>query len=164
MISFYPGPSKVYPEIEKYLQDAFREGILSQNHRSQPFMDLMRETIELLHEKLNIPKDFSIFFTSSATECWEIISQSLVEKSSFHIFNGAFGEKWFEYSKKITQKSGFSKFELQNEFTIFEKLDFDADVWCFTQNETSNGTQMALDFLNYTNHKNLTAIACRTSL
>ena len=101
MITFYPGPSKVYPQVGEYLQDAFTEGILSVNHRSAACMTLVKDAIALLHQKLNIPTDYHIYFVSSATESWEIIAQSLVATSSYHFFNGAFGKKWHEYTQKL---------------------------------------------------------------
>jgi phosphoserine aminotransferase len=142
MITFYPGPSKIYPSVGQYLQEAFSSGILQMNHRSQAFMDVLRHCIDVFKEKQNIPSDYQVFFTSSATECWEIIAQSLTEKSSFHFYNGAFGEKWFEYTAKNNQLSKSSKFGI-NELPQPEIAYF--DVVCFTQNETSNGTAIPLD-------------------
>ena len=84
MITFAPGPSKVFDALPHYLQDAYAQGILSANHRSSVFMDLYRDTEQLFREKLQLPADFTLLFTSSATESWEIISQSLVEQSSYH--------------------------------------------------------------------------------
>ena len=84
LISFYPGPSRVYDDIPKYVKEAHKEGVLSMNHRSDEFMALYKETVSLLQKKLNIPKDYTILFTSSATECWEMIAQSLIEKESIH--------------------------------------------------------------------------------
>jgi len=124
MISFYPGPSKVYPQVANYLQDAMKEGILSQNHRSLAFMDMLKTCIQLFKQKQNIPDDYSIFFTSSATECWEIVSQSLVKEKSHHVFNGAFGEKWFDYASRLNQNTSKTKFDFQKILIqiIFRKL------------------------------------------
>ena len=111
MITFAPGPSKVYDALPKYLQEAYQEGILSANHRSSGFMNLYRETEELLREKLHMPEDYKLLFTSSATENWEIISQSIVENASFHIYSGSFGKKWFDYAKHIIPASQGLKIE-----------------------------------------------------
>src|SRR4051812_13634072 len=113
MISFYPGPSKLYPNVAGFMQHACEEGVLSINHRSKEFIALSKSAIQLTKEKLNIPGDYSVFYTSSATECWEIISQSLVRKQSFHIYNGAFGEKWYEYSRKINLDSRGLEFDVE---------------------------------------------------
>jgi len=101
MISFYPGPSRVHDEIPTYVKDAARQGIMSMNHRSEEFMTISKRTIALLKQKLNIPKNYTIFFTTSATECWEIIAQSWITDKSYHLFNGSFGQKWYEYTHKL---------------------------------------------------------------
>jgi phosphoserine aminotransferase len=140
MISFYPGPSRVYPKVSRYLQDACKEGIMSINHRSEEFVSISKRTVSLLREKLNIPPDYTIYFVSSATECWEIIAQSLTERESIHIFNGAFGKKWFDYTKKLRPDAQAYPFDLHEQP---DPARFDTgDVICLTQNETSNGTQV----------------------
>lgn len=143
MISFYPGPSRVHDEIPTYVKEAHKKGILSINHRSDEFMEISEKTTDLLRKKLNIPKDYTILFTSSATECWEIIAQSLIKKKSYHLFNGAFGQKWFDYTKRIA--SGVRQFPFEREAVLnAKKFGFSGEegVICITQNETSNGTQV----------------------
>jgi len=141
MITFYPGPSKVYPQVAQYLQDAYAEGILSVNHRSPECMEITRGAIEGLHQKLNIPQDYFIYFISSATEAWEIIAQSLTVKESIHIYNGAFGEKWADYAEKLVPKIERITFDIE-ELPDLEHISACKDVVCITQNETSNGTQI----------------------
>src|SRR4028119_2111906 len=94
MTTFYPGPSKVYPQVAGYAAEAVQSGLVSLNHRSTGFMEVIQETVRLLHEKLAIPADYHIAFVSSATECWEIVAQSLTAETSLHPFSGAFGKKW----------------------------------------------------------------------
>ena len=143
MISFYPGPSRVCDGVPRWTADAFRKGILSMNHRSEEFMTLVKETTSLLNKKLRVPKDYTVLFVSSATECWEIIAQSLVAEASLHAYNGAFGEKWFRYTKKLVAGSRAHVFDLQKPL-VPEMLDMrGADVLCLTHNETSNGTALA---------------------
>jgi phosphoserine aminotransferase len=144
MISFYPGPSRVHDEIPSYVKDAYKKGVLSMNHRSEEFMVISQNTITTLKEKLKIPKDYTVFFTGSATECWEIIAQSLNTKKSFHIYNGSFGSKWYDYTKKL--HGGVRSFPFAVEELInVNKLKFNNEdgIICITQNETSNGTQVA---------------------
>ena len=144
MISFYPGPSRVHDEIPTYVKDAARLGIMSMNHRSPEFVAMSKKTIDLLKKKLNIPKDCAIFFTSSATECWEIIAQSWITDKSYHLYNGSFGQKWYEYTHKI--KSGAIGKPFDREAALNpDALKFDGSnaVICITQNETSNGTQVS---------------------
>jgi phosphoserine aminotransferase len=147
LTTFYPGPSKVYPQVAEYLQDAMKEGILSQNHRSLAFMEMLKECIRLFKEKQNIPDDYHVYFTSSATESWEIVSQSLVKDHSHNVFNGAFGEKWFDYASRITKNNTCTKFNFQEKFDSDLLKNVDSEIICFTQNETSNATQIDLSFL-----------------
>lgn len=148
MISFYPGPSRVYDEIPKYVKEAHAKGILSMNHRSEEFTVMMKKTVTLLKQKLSIPKDYTIFFTSSATECWEIVAQSWVTNKSFHVYNGAFGQKWYEYTYKL--KTGATALPFGRE-TILNPgksvFEGDENVICITQNETSNGTQVSNEII-----------------
>ena len=170
MITFYPGPSKVYPQVGQYAIDAIEQGIVSLNHRSPAFMKIVEETMRLLRDKLAIPTDYHIAFTSSATECWEIVAQSLTTACSFHLIDGAFSKKWFEYTKKLKDsscsgfailnpliadfKSAFIPFGIanleQHRYAHRLKPPYDsneADVLCITQNETSNGTQVPMEML-----------------
>lgn len=140
-MTFYPGPSKVYPQVAQYLQDAYAEGILSINHRSEECMKITRGAMEGLHQKLNIPADYHVYFISSATEAWEIISQSLTRQKSIHFYNGAFGEKWADYAEKLVTKIERKPFSL-NELPDLQNINNFNDVVCVTQNETSNGTQI----------------------
>ncbi|GAA4387470.1 aminotransferase class V-fold PLP-dependent enzyme [Hymenobacter koreensis] len=141
MYTFIPGPSQVYPAVRQYLAAAFDEGWLSAPHRGERFTALVRQTVGELKARLNIPQDYFIFFTSSATECWEIIAQSLTAKRSFHLYNGSFGEKWLEYAKSIQPASSGHQFGLE-EVADPNLIPDDADIVCITQNETSTATQL----------------------
>lgn len=122
---------------------AYEEGILSIPHRSERFVKMSRQTVSLLRKKLNIPQDFYIYFVSSATECWEIVAQSLTRHKSFHLYNGAFGEKWMDYARRIRPETSGAAFDLQEEIPVMDlQVDADTDLICITQNETSNGTQI----------------------
>jgi phosphoserine aminotransferase len=166
MITFYPGPSKVYDEVEHYLKEAFDSGLISANHRSAGFMQMLEETIGTLKMKLNVPADYEVYLVSSATECWEIIAQSLITTSSLHIYNGAFGEKWMEYTQKLTGNARCEVFGL-NESLDIDKLRIETDdVICLTQNETSNGTAISADIIDVLRSKtnNLIAVDATSSM
>ncbi|HTF22062.1 MAG TPA: aminotransferase class V-fold PLP-dependent enzyme [Chryseolinea sp.] len=141
MISFYPGPSRIHDEIPHYVRDAAHAGILSANHRSDAFVSLSKETIRLMRLKLGIPEDYTIFFTSSATECWEIIAQSLIRDKSVHIYNGAFGQKWYDYTARIRRAESWA-FDVEQSTETVVPDHLLGDLLCLTQNETSNGTQV----------------------
>jgi phosphoserine aminotransferase len=159
MISFYPGPSRVHDEIPTYVKEGFRDGILSINHRSEAFTNMSKNTISLLREKLDIPPDYVILFTSSATECWEIIAQSVVKNKSYHLYNGAFGQKWFDYTRRLTPGAEGVSFSL-NEKPGVKHLNVkeEGSVICITQNETSNGTQVSQAVLKSIRKNNTSSI------
>ena len=148
MLTFYPGPSKVYSPVPRYVQEAYDEGVLSINHRSPEFVAISERAIRLVKEKLRVPDDYTVFYTSSATECWEIISQSLVAQTSYHVYNGAFGEKWFRYAQQLQPRAEGYAFDRQQPLEIASlQPPSDTEVFCLTQNETSNGTALSNDTL-----------------
>lgn len=168
MISFYPGPSRVYSAVPDYVRDACNEGILSINHRSDEFVRMSERTIGLLKDKLNIPSDYTIFFTGSATECWEIIAQSLITDKSYHLYNGAFGQKWFDYTKRLHPMAVPLPFGVEEQLDpkklILEQRD---GLICITQNETSNGTQVtndAIRLIKEANESYLVAVDATSSM
>ena len=158
MISFYPGPSRVHDQIPKYVKDAYRKGILSMNHRSEEFMTLCEKTVTLLKEKLDIPKSYTILFTSSATECWEVIAQSLITEKSLHIYNGAFGEKWFDYTHRLVSGAQAFPFDAESKLDIKKLPLKNQEVICLTQNETSNGTELNASIIASIKRKNPRAL------
>jgi phosphoserine aminotransferase len=148
MITFAPGPSKVYDALPQYLQEAYAQGILSANHRSGVFMNLYRDTEQLFREKLQVPADFTLLFTSSATESWEIISQSLVEQSSYHLYSGSFGKKWLEYAQYILPTTQGQKLEANQSIPVEQlQLGPEVDLIAVTQNETANASQVPMSVL-----------------
>lgn len=157
MISFYPGPSQVYPFVKDDMIEAFNKGILGINHRSSAFIEISKECIGLLKKKLLIPEDYSIFFTSSATECWEIIAQSVIKEDALFLFNGAFGQKWFETTLKIKPKALKIEFDLE---TPIEAIAFSPipELIAIVQNETSNATQISNDIIQTIRHKNQSSL------
>lgn len=142
-LTFYPGPSKLYPQVGRYLTDAYESGLLSMNHRSTAFMEMLSRAIADLRIKLEIPEEYEVYLTSSATECWEIIAQSLVSTHSLHLYNGAFGQKWFDYTRKLRPASQGLTFGLNELPDLESSPDLAApEVLCLTHNETSNGTAL----------------------
>jgi phosphoserine aminotransferase len=167
MMNFYPGPSKLYPQLKDFAADAFDSGILEQNHRSDAFMDLLKQAISLLKNHLNIPDDYRVYFTSSATECWEICAQSLIRGKVQFLYNGAFGKKWFKYTVTNPQINSTTNYELPTirgtRFFVDQRIDeveIDAqnDVLCWVSSETSNGTHTSNEAIRSLNSKSPNAL------
>ncbi len=167
MIFFYPGPSKVYDEIPAYVKQAHTLGILSMNHRSPEFVALIKKTVALLKSRLEIPKNYKVYFTSSATECWEVIAQSAVINKSIHLYNCAFGEKWYATTKPLVKKTQAIIFDREQELDPNELMFKDGDTICVTQNETSNGTQVSnqlIQKIKRSNPRHILAVDATSSL
>ena len=167
MITFYPGPSKVYDQVGQYLQDAFESGTISANHRSAAFMQMLEETISNLKAKLHVPDAYEVYFVSSATECWEIIAESVIADGSLHIFNGAFGEKWMEYTQKLTGSTRSFSFDTNAVPVLDQFVELtENDIICVTHNETSNGTALSAEFLQTIRHtfSNVIAVDATSSI
>ncbi len=145
MISFYPGPSKIDERLPKWLNEGLESGMLTMNHRSEAFMFQYREIVDLFQEVFDLPQDYEVYFTSSATECWEIISQSFSDKSFLHIYNGSFGEKWMKMNVALGNSARDESFGI-NSFPP-EIKNINEDVICFTHNETSNGSKLPDEYL-----------------
>lgn len=146
MLSFYPGPSKVYDTVGGYLQDAFTSGLLSINHRSPQAMQLVEKTIFLFRKKMGLPASYALYFLSSATEAWEVIGQSLGRGASVHVYNGAFGEKWAGYMGRLgleTVRRAFGP----DQPPPLPTCPPGTGLLCLTHNETSNGTMLPGAFL-----------------
>ena len=140
MYNFYPGPSFIWPQAAEWSKDAFSSGIVSRNHRSAPFMELYRQTVGLLRKKLDIPAHYSVYFTSSATECWEVISESYHHLSFFHLYNGAFGEKWHSITAELGCETNGHAYHYDREPSLRHFGKSKPGVICLTHVETSNGT------------------------
>lgn len=142
MINFYPGPSKIHPSVQQHFNTAFENGLLSYNHRSDVFSGIIKETYTSLKQHLNIPNGYHIAFTSSATECWEIVIQNFAKKNTLHIYNGAFGEKWSNYTQQLKNfgdKIAISHNQALSSTPLPSK---EYDTVCLTHCETSNGTSL----------------------
>ncbi|MFT7163119.1 MAG: phosphoserine aminotransferase, partial [Bacteroidia bacterium] len=95
-IYFTPGPSELYFTFEEHFKKALKEQIGSISHRSVEFSKIYQQTEGNLRTLLNLPEDYHIGFTTSATEVWERISENLIERNSFHLVNGDFSEKFYQ--------------------------------------------------------------------
>lgn len=93
---FTPGPSGLYYTVEQHAKKALRTGIASITHRGEQFKSIYKEVDSNLRELLGLPDNYTILFTNSATEVWDLSTESLVSEKSLHIVNGAFSEKFYK--------------------------------------------------------------------
>lgn len=164
--NFTPGPSQLYVTTEDHARKAFKELIPSLSHRSRQFEEISHSATEGLRTLLNIPNDFSIVFTGSATEIWERIIQNLTEQSSHHLVNGAFSQKFYDTAVQFNRKATATNAELGKGFS--ESVAIPAtELIALTHNETSTGVSLPLNVVSRireTNPKALIAVDAVSSL
>lgn len=142
-IYFTPGPSQILPSVAKYLKDALQEDIPSISHRGKTYQELFASTTEMLRKLLKIPKDYEVFYISSATEAMERIIENCVTANSYHFVNGAFSKRFYDTALEL--KKNPTKYEVEDGkgFTFQKvKIPHPTELVCFTQNETSTGVMI----------------------
>jgi len=135
-----PGPTKVHPELMQWMNDADAEGVFWRSHRTPWFESMFAEVKQGLRSLLSIPEGHTIALLTSANEAWERSIESLVKQESFHLVGGEFGERWFQYAKRLGRTP--SRWEYVTTFSgNFGEVIVpeSAEAICVTQNETSTG-------------------------
>lgn len=140
-ISFYPGPSQVYPQVGNYLQDAIALNVTGYNHRSSLFTQMVHNLTTDLFGKLQVPVEYKLAFACSATEVWGSLANSFKDIPILNFYNGSFGEKWSQINTKINSSTVSYGFGLEEELNCLS--DFKRGMICICQNETSNATQVS---------------------
>ena len=143
-VNFTPGPSQLYFTVADHVREAFREGIPSLSHRSKKFEQIFRATTDGLRELLNIPANYHIFFTGSATEIWERIFQNLVEERSFHLVNGSFSKRFHEIGIQLNKNAQKIEVPAGQGFESNVKIPDGVELIAVTHNETSTGVSLPL--------------------
>lgn len=139
LLTFNPGPSKLSEETQRDITDAVTEGICSISHRSKEFTELSRRAIEGLRQLFAIPKDYSIFFTASATEAMERTIRSTVEKATFHFTLGSFSELFVNVSTLNGKTAHAQAAAWGSQVDYDAPVPPEAELLTVTMNETSTG-------------------------
>lgn len=132
------GPSLVRPEfIEALAKEQTK--YLGTSHRQAAVKNRVGNIITLLKEYLEVPEGYKIAMgNGSASQVWDMITFSLIEKKAAHFVNGEFSSKWYA----STSESKFVGAHLvkvgNGEQPKFQEFA-DCDVHCITWNETSTG-------------------------
>lgn len=145
--NFTPGPSQLYVTTEDHARKAFKELIPSLSHRTKQFEDISRNTTDGLRSLLNIPANFSIVFTGSATEIWERIIQNLTEETSHHLVNGAFSQKFYDTAVQLNRKATLTNAEPGKGFSETVVVP-QTELIALTHNETSTGVSLPLNVID----------------
>lgn len=145
-LAFTIGPSKLSEEVRQDIRDAAEMGILEWSHRSKQCCDMTAEAVDGLRTFFGVPKEYSIFFLSSATEAMERSIQHLVINESCHFICGRFSELFGE----ISAVNGNRITEIEAPWGSLPSFDPaaippSADLITVTANETSTGVMCAVE-------------------
>lgn len=145
-VHFAPGPSELYFTIDDHLRQGLRQAVPSLSHRSKEFERIVERVSVGLRQLLEIPDNFHIAFTASATEIWERSIQNLVATTSTHYVNGSFSAKYAELAGQLGRNTEVKR--------VVEGLGFDqatrhdSELIALTHNETSTGVALPLEFIH----------------
>lgn len=156
-INFTPGPAQLYVTTEDHARKAFKELIPSLSHRSKSFEDISHNATQGLRTLLNIPDNFSIVFTGSATEIWERIIQNLTEHTSHHLVNGAFSQKFYDTAVQLNRKATLTNADLGKGFSETITIPT-TELIALTHNETSTGVSLPLNVITKIRENNPNAL------
>jgi phosphoserine aminotransferase len=158
---FTAGPSQLHAHYLQFHAEAMEQNLGSLNHRSDGFRKIYQQTDAHLRKLLNLPNTHRIYFAGSATEIWERMILNLAASNSFHLVNGSFSQKFYEFSKTLGKNatafmsSHGEGFDLEN-ISIPENTE----LICVTQNETSSGVYIASSDLQLLKKNNPKALIC----
>lgn len=145
-IFFTPGPSALYFTVEQHIKDALKADIPSISHRSKSYVKMHEETVESLKELLQLPDDFTIGFTSSATEVWDRMSENLISERSVHFVNGDFSKKFHSAVASNGKNAEARVAEAGTNHNLSSvEIDPDVELIGLAQNETSTGAAMPVE-------------------
>lgn len=140
---FTPGPAATHPELADWMQDALEQQLLSTSHRSKTYVAVQRKAVQELRTLFSLPKDWNIFFFSSATEIWERLLQNCALGLSYHFVNGAFSERFYRFSRDLHLLSEANIVDWGKGFDFSNiTLPQNTGLIHFTHNETSTGVML----------------------
>ncbi len=147
---FTPGPSQLYPTVEKHIRTAMRKNIASISHRSSVFQEIYKQATDNIRKLLRVPADYHVFYLSSGTEAMERIIENCVEKTSFHLVDGAFSNTFQNIAVSLGKTAITYKVE-DGDYIDCLKINVPkkAEIICFTHNETSTGVALPLECLSH---------------
>lgn len=130
------------------MKEALRKGIPSISHRGDQYKNIHAETLAQLRNLLDVPEDYEILFTSSATESWEHLIRNCVNNESFHLVNGAFGEKFWQASG-ILGKNNLKHQSVDGSCVDVSEVSIpdSTELLALTLNESSTGVSFPVSTL-----------------
>lgn len=144
-LTFAVGPTQISGDVKKDIEYASQNNLLSISHRGKEFTEISKNTIQAIRNLYHVPEDYQIFFTSSATESWEICARNLVENEAYAFvsghFSGAFSKCLESWGKTCTiNEVNWGEANNLNEAQIPKT----AELITLCHNETSTGVCLTM--------------------
>jgi len=139
-VTFNPGPSQLTPRILQEMHAIADNGFLSLSHRGADFMQVSKQAIEGLRDRMHLPAAYRIFYQPSATAAMDTLLRNLVLKKSFHFVHGAFAEVFFNTARDMGLEALIYHSPWEQPI-LWEQASLPAEVEliAITHNETSTG-------------------------
>ncbi|MCB1136008.1 MAG: aminotransferase class V-fold PLP-dependent enzyme, partial [Chlamydiia bacterium] len=106
------------------------------------FVQMLTETEAAVRAVFGVDESIHVLFVASATEAMERILQNLVERSCYHIVNGAFSERFWQIGIELgkqAQRCQLARGEGFLDASMLAAPDQEPELIAVTQNETSTG-------------------------
>lgn len=103
---FTTGPTALHPVVAAEVAAAVADGFLSESHRSRRFRVEVARAVEALHALLDVPSEYRILFTASASEAMERIVEGAVSHRTLHLVNGAFARRFRTVAANLGKDTG----------------------------------------------------------
>ncbi|MCS6789650.1 MAG: aminotransferase class V-fold PLP-dependent enzyme [Bacteroidia bacterium] len=137
--SFQPGPSQLYPNVPSLIQKALQEGLLTRYHRDPVWRELFTQAQKALTHFLELPPQWLVVFTSSATETWQILVDATQGLRSLHITQGTFGERWHALQRAANSSAKAYSWDFRMSERDISFLPRGVDYLAIVHTETSVG-------------------------
>lgn len=138
--NFNVWPAEMFDWVEEFLHESIKNKTLILPHRWLDFAKICENTDNEMKEFFNIPDNYKIFYTYSATEWMEIIIKNLVDKNISHIINWDFWDLFIWESKSLKKEVDFVKKNRWERVEI-DEIILKSGILTFTANDTSTGIE-----------------------
>ncbi len=146
---FTVGPAQLYSGVKEFLCEQIQNDLGSLSHRSKKFSEISKNALMAFRTFFDIPHQYHIFYTSSATEGLSLVSKSLCDTTSVQIQNGAFGKLWCELSTDAGKNVIIHSVEHGQKADLNTlPVSSETNLITITANETSSGVMYAQEEIN----------------
>ena len=148
--TFNVGPTQISDEVRENIRAAVESRVLEISHRSAEFSTVSEKTIKQIRQYFEVPDDYTIFYSTSASDCWPVMIQNLVKETSFHFAVGNFSGQFAKASAAQGRTAVVDEVEWgeQSDFRRSAVPD-DAELISVCYNETSTGVMCSNDDISY---------------